>query len=110
MKEILNNLIQKSNQKIASDPAYSKKLQSVKKTICITFDNKDSYTFKIENNHISEPVEEKSDADIYVEVSSDLFKKILSKEESAMDAYLKGQLKIKASLMDKLLISDLLKS
>ncbi len=31
MKEILNNLIQKSNQKIASDPAYSKKLQSVKK-------------------------------------------------------------------------------
>ncbi len=110
MKETLSELIGKSNNKIATDPAYSKKLASVNKTICITFDNKDSYSFKIENNHISEPIEKKEDADISVDVSSDIFNKILSKEVNAMDAYMKGQLKIKASLMDKLLLSEILKS
>jgi len=110
MKEVLNDLVKKMNDKIANDPNYSKKLSGVSKTIDIVFDGKDSYYFKVENGHITEPVEGKVDANITVEVSSDIFNKILSKQMGAMDAYMKQQLKIKASLMDKLLLSDLLKA
>ncbi len=110
MKEVLNELVKKMNDRIAKDPNYSKKLSGVNKTVEIIFDGKDSYYFKAENGHVTEPVEGKIDANITVEVSSDTFNKILSKEVNAMDAYMKQQLKIKASLLDKLLLSDLLKA
>ncbi|MEM0140294.1 MAG: SCP2 sterol-binding domain-containing protein [Ferroplasma sp.] len=110
MKEVLNELVKKMNGKIESDQAYAKKLQNVSKSIEIIFDDKDSYYFKVENGKITEPQEGKIDADITVTVSSEVFNKILSKEINAMDAYMKQQIKIKSSLMDKLLLSDLLKA
>ena len=110
MQEVLNDLVKKLNNKIASDQTYAKKLQNITKSIDIIFDDKDSYYFKVESGHITEPQAGKIDADITVTVSSDVFNKILSKEINAMDAYMKQQLKIKSSLMDKLLLSDLLKA
>ena len=88
MKEVLNELVKKMNDRIAKDPNYSKKLSGVNKTVEIIFDGKDSYYFKAENGHVTEPVEGKIDANITVEVSSDTFNKILSKEVNAMDAYM----------------------
>ena len=110
MQEVLNDLVKKLKDKIASDQTYAKKLQNITKSIDIIFDDKDSYYFKVESGHITEPQAGKIDADITVTVSSDVFNKILSKEINAMDAYMKQQLKIKSSLMDKLLLSDLLKA
>ena len=110
MQEVLNNLVKKMNDKIANDQTYAKKLQNITKSVDIVFDDKDSYYFKVENGHITEPQAGKIDADITVTVSSDIFNKILSKEINAMDAYMKQQIKIKSSLMDKLLLSDLLKA
>ena len=110
MQEVLNNLVKKMNDKIANDQTYAKKLQNITKSIDIVFDDKDAYYFKVENGHITEPQAGKIDADITVTVSSDIFNKILSKEINAMDAYMKQQIKIKSSLMDKLLLSDLLKA
>ncbi len=110
MKEVLNELVGKMNAKIGTDQNYAKKLSNVTKSIDIIFDDKDSYYFKVENGKITEPLEGKIDADIVVTVSSDVFNKILSKQINAMDAYMKQQIKIKSSLMDKLLLSDLLKA
>jgi putative sterol carrier protein len=109
MKEVLNNLADKINKRLATDEKFKKKLSGVKKTFCIDFDGKDFYNFSLENGSVSEIMDGKKDADIYIEVSSDLFSKLLSGEEDAMSAYFEKKIKIKASLMDKLLISDLLK-
>ncbi|SMD30548.1 SCP2 sterol-binding domain-containing protein [Picrophilus oshimae] len=109
MKETLQELVDKANNKIKDDPKYADKLKNVNKTITITFDDKETYHFKVENGHITNPEEGKVPADIEVSVSSENFKKILNKEMNAMDAYLNKKIIIKSSLMDKLLLSDLLK-
>ncbi len=109
MKETLQALVDKANEKIKNDPKYYEKLKNVNKTITITFDNEKTYHFKVENGHVTNPEEGSVPADIEVNVSSENFKKILNKEMNAMDAYLNKKIIIKSSLMDKLLLSDLLK-
>lgn len=109
MKEVLNNLADKINKRLATDEKFKNKLSRVQKTFCIDFDGKDFYNFSLENGTISEILEGKKDADISIEVPADLFNKLLNGEEDAMSAYFEKKIRIKASLMDKLLISDLLK-
>ena len=49
------------------------------------------------------------DADISVNVNSDVFQKIMSKEIDAFSAYFEKKIQVKAKLMDKLLLTELLK-
>ncbi|BAB59176.1 hypothetical protein [Thermoplasma volcanium GSS1] len=109
MKDTLQQLVLKVNKKFQDDPKYREKLKDVKKSVNLEFDGKDNYHFYLENAHLSDVEEGKIDADVNVMVSSEVFSKILSKEIDPLTAYLTKQIKIKASLMDKLLISDLLK-
>ncbi|EQD68293.1 sterol binding protein, partial [mine drainage metagenome] len=87
MKEVLNNLAEKINKRLTKDEKFKKKLSQVHKTFCIDFDGKDFYNFSLENGAVSEIAEGKKDADILIEVSSDLFNKLLNGEEDAMSAY-----------------------
>lgn len=109
MKEILEQLSAKINDKLSNDEKYRKKLNGVTKTFLVEFDGKDYFNFKLENGKIS-PIEEgKVEADVNVTVSSDIFRKILSKEIDALSAYFEKKIQVKASLMDKLLLTELLK-
>lgn len=109
MKEILEQLSAKINSRLSGDEKYKKKLKDVKKTFQIEFDGKEYYNFKLEDGKIS-PVEEgKIEADVNVSVNSDVFQKILSKEIDALSAYFEKKIQVKASLMDKLLLTELLK-
>ncbi len=109
MKEVLNELAAKINKRLTTDEKFKKKLSGVTKSFCIDFDGKDFYNFSLHDGSVSEIDEGKKDSDIYIEVPSELFSKLLSGEEDAMTAYFEKKIKIKASLMDKLLISELLK-
>ncbi|MGC8609639.1 MAG: SCP2 sterol-binding domain-containing protein [Thermoplasmata archaeon] len=109
MKEVLDGLVSKVNDRFSKDEKYREKLKDVKKSINIEFDGKDNYHFYVNNANLS-PVEEgKIDADINIMVGSDVFNQILSKQMDALSAYVSKKIKIKASLMDKILISELLK-
>lgn len=109
MKEILDELAAKINDKLVTNEKFREKLSNVQKTFCVDFDSTDFYNFKLEQGKISEILPGKTEADITIEVGSDMFKKLLNGEEDPMVAYLEKKIKIKASLMDKLLINDLLK-
>ncbi len=109
MKEVLDELAGKINSKLTTDEKMKKKLAGVKKTFSLNFDGKDYYNFSLNDGKISEILPGQKDADISIEVGSDLFSKLLSGEEDSMSAYFEKKIKIKASLMDKLLISELLK-
>lgn len=109
MKEVLDNLVNKVNQKLATDEKYQKKLSGVTKTVMVQFDQDKSYNFTLENGKVSPVQEGEVDADIKVQVPSEIFRKIMNKETDAMTAYFEKKLQVKASLMDKLLLQDLLK-
>lgn len=109
MKETLNQLSEKVNSRIQTDEKYRKKLEKANKTFCIIFDGSESYNFTLSDGKISEIRDGKTDADITVEVSSDTFSKLLSRELDPMAAYFDRKIIVKASLMDKLLITELFK-
>lgn len=109
MKEILDELASKINQRLTTDQKFRDKLAKVQKSFCVDFDGTDFYNFKLEQGRVSEILPGKIDAEITIEVGSDLFKKLINGEEDPMMAYLEKKFRIKASLMDKLLINDLLK-
>ena len=46
-KQILDQLVDRVNTKIASDEKYRNKLNSVSRSFLVTFDGSDSYNFKL---------------------------------------------------------------
>ncbi len=109
MKEVLDNLVEKVNSRIASDEKYKKKLSDVTKTVLVQFDQDKFYNFKLDKGQISPVSEGQIEADIKIQVPFETFNKIMNKETDALTAYFEKKLQIKASLMDKLLLQDLLK-
>lgn len=109
MKEILNQLSDSVRKRMETDEKLRKKLDRVSKTFCITFDEKESYNFSIENGTISEIMDGRKESDIMVDVDSETFRKILSKEVDPLAAYMEKKIRVKASLLDKLLITELFK-
>ena len=108
-KQILDQMVERVNRKLESDEKYRSKLDGVSRTFLITFDGSDSYNFKLENSSVSPVSPGEIDADITVNVSSEVFQKILTKEIDAFSAYFEKKIQIKAKLMDKLLLTELLK-
>ncbi len=106
MKEILQELVDKFN---AKDDPRKEKIKDLRRTIVIRFTDDGTYNFKLEDAKLSDVKEGEIQADILVETTIQIFKDILDKKEDALTAYLTKKIKIKAKLMDKLLLSDLLK-
>ncbi|AKA48406.1 sterol carrier protein [uncultured archaeon] len=109
MKEVLDNLVEKVNKRIADDEKYKKKLNDVVKTVLVQFDQDKFYNFKLDKGQISPVSKGEVEADIRIQVPFETFNKIMNKETDALTAYFEKKLQIKASLMDKLLLQDLLK-
>ncbi len=106
MKKVLQEIVEKFNNK--NDPR-KEKIKDLSRTIVIKFTDDGTYHMKLENATVGDVQEGEVEGDIMVETTTALFHKILSKEEDALSAYITKKIKIKAKLMDKLLLADLLK-
>lgn len=109
MKEMLEDLRKRVNERAATDEKFSKKLAGFNKTFLVSFDEKDFYNFKIEGGKVGEIAEGNAPSDIEISVPSEVFRKIISREMDPMSAYLEKKIKIKASLFDKLFLTELFK-
>ncbi len=109
MKEILEELRKKVNERVSTNEKYRKKLEKAQKSFCIVFDGSASYNFSLRDGKFSEIREGETEADIRIEVSSEDFRKLLSRELDPMTAYIEKKIKVRASLMDKLLLTELFK-
>ncbi len=106
MKDVLQELVDKFN---AKDDPKKEKIKNLERVIVIKFNDDGVYHFTLKDAKLSNVEEGDVQADIVVETSTKTFNDILEKKEDAMSAYITKKIKIKAKLMDKLLLSDLLK-
>ncbi len=106
MKKVLQGIVEKFNNK---DDPRKEKIKDLSRIIIIRFTDDGTYHMKLENATLGDVQEGEVEGDIAVETTTTLFRKILNKEEDAFTAYITKKIKIKAKLMDKLLLADLLK-
>ncbi|MFG1518924.1 MAG: SCP2 sterol-binding domain-containing protein [Thermoplasmataceae archaeon] len=109
MKETLESLRKRVLERINSDEKFKNKLMKVDKKFLVEFEGKNLYNFSIKEGNISEIMEGPIDADVTISMDSDTFNKIMSKEMDPMEAYFEKKIRIKASLLDKLFLTDLFK-
>ncbi len=107
MKEILQSLVDKFNS--MEDEKIKNKIKDIKKNITLIFEDDGSYHFTLNNSKLSDVEEGYQKGDIEITTTTEIFKKILNKEIDALSAYITKKIRVKASLMDKILISELLK-
>ncbi|MCL4332783.1 MAG: SCP2 sterol-binding domain-containing protein [Candidatus Thermoplasmatota archaeon] len=93
--------------KLEGDDRFRVKLSKVNRSFSVEFDGKEFYNFSIENGVVSEISAGKIDADISISVPSKVFRQILSREVNPMTAYFEKKLRIRASLGDKLLMTEI---
>ena len=105
MKETLQELVNKFN----ANTSVGQKLKDMDRMITIKFSDDGVYHIHLKDGKLSDVEEGEFESNIYIEMTTEVFKKTLNKEIDALTAYLSKKIKIKASLMDKLLIKDLFK-
>jgi len=106
MKEMLQELVDKFN---AKNDERKEKIKDLKRSIMVKFTDDGTYHLYLENAKLSDVQEGEIEADIVLETDVQTFRDILDKKEDALTAYITKKIRIKAKLMDKLLLSDLLK-
>ena len=106
MKERLQELVDKFNGK--EDPK-KEKIKELERSIVVRFRDDGTYHLYLKDGKLSDVEEGEIEADIVLETDTKTFVDILEKREDAMTAYITKKIRIKAKLMDKLLLSDLLK-
>ncbi|OYT59772.1 sterol carrier protein [Euryarchaeota archaeon ex4484_178] len=106
MKEMLQELVKKFNEK---DDERKEKIKDLKRSILLRFTDNGVYHMYLENARLSDVEEGEIEADIVLETDTKTFRDIVEGKEDALTAYITKKIRIKAKLMDKLLLSDLLK-
>ena len=106
IKDELQKLVEKFN---LSENEKKEKLKDLERTIVIIFDNGEIYHTKLKDGKLSDIQEGEVDGDITVSTDVETFTKILKGEEDALSAYITKKIKLKAKLMDKLLLAEILK-
>ena len=106
IKDELQKLVEKFN---SSKNEKKEKIKDLERTILIIFDNGEIYHTRLKDGKLSDIEEGKIEGDITVSTDVDTFTKILKGEEDALTAYITKKIRVKAKLMDKLLLADILK-
>ncbi len=110
MKEVLDKLANRFNEHSDKDDKLKRSIAGLERSIQIEFTDDGSYYLYLKNMHLSEVLEGTIEKpDIRVQITSENFNRILNKELDALSAYITKKLVVKASLSDKLLLTDLLK-
>jgi putative sterol carrier protein len=104
----IEELVEKFNKRSSEDRKLYDDIKDLKRKIFINFKDNGKYYFYLENGKLAfvDPFDK---PDIEIELEKDTFDKILNKELDALTAYISKKIIVRASLRDKLLISDLLK-
>jgi putative sterol carrier protein len=108
MRERILKLLDEANARLQSNPDKREKISRLDRTACIELDNNENIFFEIRDgsiivkDHVDSP-------DIIVKSTSQDFSDILDRKLDPMKAYFSKKIVIKAKLMDKLLIADILK-
>tara|TARA_X000001036_G_scaffold69182_1_gene60369 strand:- start:679 stop:1020 length:342 start_codon:yes stop_codon:yes gene_type:complete len=104
----LEEKVREFNSRISDEPTFSKKIEGKNRTICICIADGGNYSTKLDNLKIdSFKVTEDTGADLVVTASSEILLALMAKETSPIKAYMSGDLKVKASIMDMLLLKSL---
>lgn len=108
--EVLNSLVHKANEKLR-EKKYEK-IREIDRKIVVRFTDDGCYYTRLSEGCLSEfkTADENERGDIEIYLSTETLKGLLDGSIDAVDAYLKGNIKIKAKLMDKVLLAEILKS
>ncbi len=105
IRDELQNLVKKFNE---SENKKKEKLKGIERKIAIVFEDDGRYHTYLKDGVLSDIEEGDINGDITVITTTETFRKILNKEEDALTAYITKKIKIKAKLMDKLLLNEIL--
>ena len=106
--ELLDGKVIEFNSRIDSEPNFSKMIEGKNRTICICVSDGDTYSSKLENLRIKDfVITEDMNADLVVTANSEILSALIQRDISPVKAYMSGDLKVKASLTDMLLLKRL---
>ena len=106
--DLLDEKVIEFNSRIDGEPEFSKMIEGKNRTICICVSDGDNYSTKLESMRIEDFVQtENTDADLVVTANSEVLTGLINREISPIKAYMSGDLKVKASLTDMLLLKRL---
>jgi putative sterol carrier protein len=108
MRERILKLLDEANNKLQANPDKREKISRLDRTACIELDNTENIFFEIKGGSIT-VLDHVDSPDIIVKSTSQDFSDILDRKLDPMNAYFSKKIVIKAKLMDKLLIADILK-
>ena len=108
VKNLLGEKVIEFNSRIDGEPEFSKMIEGKNRTICICVSEGDNYSTKLEDMRIKDFVQtDNTDADLVVTATSEVLTGLINREISPIKAYMSGDLKVKASLTDMLLLKRL---
>lgn len=108
VSDLLSEKVIEFNSRIDNEPSFSKMIEGKNRTICICVSDGDTYSSKLENLRIEDFVKtDDNSADLTVTANSETLVALIEREMSPVKAYMKGDLKVKASLTDMLLLKKL---
>ena len=106
--DLLDEKVIEFNSRIDGEPEFSKMIEGKNRTICICVSEGDNYSTKLEAMRIEDFVQtDNTDADLVVTANSEVLTGLINREISPIKAYMSGDLKVKASLTDMLLLKKL---
>jgi len=106
--DLLGEKVIEFNSRIDNEPNFSKMIEGKNRTICICVSDGDTYSSKLENLRIEDFVRtEDMNADLVVTANSEILSALIQRDISPVKAYMSGDLKVKASLTDMLLLKRL---
>jgi len=107
--ENLFDLVEKFNRRAREDEKLMHELKGLEKKIEINFTDNGRYSFLLKDGQVSRHEGIFESPDIAVIITTDVFESIINREIDVLSAYITRKFTVKASLSDKLLISELLK-
>ena len=106
--DLLDEKVIEFNSRIDDEPKFSKMIEGKNRTICISVTDEENYSTKLEDMRIEDFVStENLESDLDVTANAKTFIGLIGKEISPIKAYMSGDLKVKASLTDMLLLKRL---
>ncbi len=108
IKKILEEKVSEFNHRIKDEPKFSGVIEGKERSICISVSDGENYISNLKDMQLDPFVEsEDTNKDLVVTATSDVLVALINKEMSPIKAYMTGDLKVKASLTDMLLLKKL---
>ena len=108
IKKILDEKVSEFNHRIKDEPKFSGVIEGKERSICISVSDGENYISNLKDMQLDPFVEsEDTNKDLVVTATSDVLVALINKEMSPIKAYMTGDLKVKASLTDMLLLKKL---